>query len=218
MAKREPKQERSQRTRAVLVQAAAEVFAEAGFAGASVNKIANRAGLTLGALYFHFENKEAVAREIVRMQPSFATPVDGAEGLQRAVDITLIWAYGLLRNPVLVAGARLVAEQGDFMGPEENSHRQWAAILADALRSAQSRREVRSGVDVEAVARLVVNASTGAQLHAFAESGPGRSDLPFRIEEMWRCLLPALAVPSAIKRLEFGEGRARPDADAPMHA
>jgi TetR/AcrR family transcriptional repressor of uid operon len=207
VTERTPKQERSQRTRTALLQAAAEVFAESGFAGASVNKIASRAGLTLGALYFHFENKEAVAREIVRMQPSFAPSPSGSDGLQRAVDITLGWAYGLLRDPMLVAGARLVSEQEAFMAPGENSHRQWAAIVAEALRAAQRRREIRAAVDVEAVARLVVNASTGAQLHAFAESGPGRDDLPRRIEEMWRCLLPAIAVPSAVKRVEFTESR-----------
>ncbi len=209
MAERTLKQERSHRTRAALVQAAAEVFAESGFAGASVNKIAGRAGLTLGALYFHFENKEAVAREIVRMQPAVAIPPIVSQGLQRAVDITLSWAYGLLENPVLVAGARLVAEQEAFMLPEENSHRQWSEILADALHSAHKKREIRAGVDIDAVARLIVNASTGAQLHAFQESGPGRRDLPQRIEEMWRCLLPAIAVPSAAKRLEFGESRAK---------
>ncbi|MER5546298.1 ScbR family autoregulator-binding transcription factor [Streptomyces sp. NPDC002589] len=207
MAERTPKQERSQRTRAALLQAAAEIFGESGFAGASVNKIANRAGLTLGALYFHFENKEAVAREIVRMQPSFVPSSGSSDGLQRAVDITLGWAYGLLRDPMLVAGARLVAEQDAFMVPGENSHRQWTAILAEALQAAQRKREIRAAVDVDAVARLVVNASTGAQLHAFAESGPGRDDLPHRIEEMWRCLLPAIAVPSAVKRVEFAKSR-----------
>ncbi|MGN5376613.1 TetR family transcriptional regulator [Streptomyces lasalocidi] len=103
MAERTPKQERSQRTRAALLQAAAEIFGESGFAGASVNKIATRAGLTLGALYFHFENKESVAREIVRMQPSFVPSSSSSDGLQRAVDITLGWAYGLLRDPMLVA-------------------------------------------------------------------------------------------------------------------
>lgn len=62
-------QERSARTRAAILRAGAEVFAELGFAGASVSKITRRANLTLGALYFHFESKEHLAREIVRAQP-----------------------------------------------------------------------------------------------------------------------------------------------------
>ncbi|MGN5376612.1 hypothetical protein ACQ4WX_00615 [Streptomyces lasalocidi] len=93
------------------------------------------------------------------------------------------------------------------MKPGENSHQQWTVILAEALQTAQRKREIRAAVDVDAVARLVVNASTGAQLHAFAESGPGRDDLPHRIEEMWRCLLPGIAVPSAVRRMEFTKSR-----------
>jgi TetR/AcrR family transcriptional repressor of uid operon len=29
------------------------------------------------------------------------------------------------------------------------------------------------------------------------------------VEEFWRCLLPAMAVPSAQRRVEFGEARGR---------
>ncbi|MFJ8312082.1 MULTISPECIES: ScbR family autoregulator-binding transcription factor [unclassified Streptomyces] len=209
MTDRPLKQERAQRTRAALVQAAAEVFAESGFAGASVTKIANRAGLTLGAMYFHFENKEAVAREIVRAQPTLATPPNDSEGLQRAIDLTLTWAYGVMDDPLLMAGARLVMEQDAFIDPQENTHRQWTALIAEALSKAAKKRETRAGVDAEVVARLLVNACTGAQMHAYMESGPDRGDLPERVEEMWRCLLPAIAVPSAVKRLGFGEERAR---------
>jgi AcrR family transcriptional regulator len=48
------------RTRARLLDAACEVFAEKGFAAASVDEIAERAGFTIGALYAHFDNKEAL--------------------------------------------------------------------------------------------------------------------------------------------------------------
>lgn len=46
------------RTRGRLLAAAAEVFAEQGFAGASVDRIASRAGHTVGALYSHFSGKD----------------------------------------------------------------------------------------------------------------------------------------------------------------
>ncbi|GHE57408.1 ScbR family autoregulator-binding transcription factor [Streptomyces capitiformicae] len=201
------KQERAARTRVALLHAAAEVFAESGFAGANVSNIAERAGLTLGALYFHFRNKSDIAREIVLNQPDLVLPPHPSQGLQHAVDITLTWAYQLIDDPVLLAGARLVMEQEHFVEAEENSHQQWTRILGQDLREAQQRRELRAGVDVEALARLVVNACTGAQMHSHLETK--RRDLPYRIEEMWRCLLPAIAVPSVIKRLEFGESRAR---------
>ncbi|MCJ0871899.1 ScbR family autoregulator-binding transcription factor [Streptomyces sp. AP-93] len=205
--RRNVKQERALRTRATLVRAAAEVFAESGFAGASVSKIAERAGLTLGAMYFHFKNKEALAREIVRSQPGLVAPPHDAVGLQHAVDITLTWAYQMLDDPLLLAGARLVMDQELFITPEENSHTQWTQLLAQVFSDALQRRELRAGVDVQALSRLVVNACTGAQMHAQMESG--RLDLPERVEEMWRCLLPAIATPSGAALIEFGPTRAR---------
>jgi AcrR family transcriptional regulator len=47
-------------TRARLLEAAAAVFAERGFYGASVEEIAERAGFSRGAFYSNFESKEDV--------------------------------------------------------------------------------------------------------------------------------------------------------------
>ncbi|HLM87205.1 MAG TPA: helix-turn-helix domain-containing protein [Solirubrobacteraceae bacterium] len=44
--------------RVALLAAAAELFAKRGFAGASVDEIAERAGYSKGALYWHFESKD----------------------------------------------------------------------------------------------------------------------------------------------------------------
>ncbi|GHF10561.1 gamma-butyrolactone-binding protein [Streptomyces fumanus] len=202
------KQERAERTRAAVVLAASEEFKERGFAGASVSRIADRAGVTLGAVYFHFPSKNELARDIVSRQPDFVVPPHPSHGLQRVVDVTLTWAYQLLDDPVLQAGARLVWEQERFMEPERNSHDQWAGLLLPELRAARRLRELRTGTDVEAVARLVVNACTGAQMHSYVEAR--HRDLPQRVEEIWRCLLPAVAVPSAARRIELGAGRGRP--------
>ncbi|WP_321857346.1 TetR family transcriptional regulator [Paraburkholderia tropica] len=47
-------------TRAKIVDAAANVFLACGFAGASLESIAGKAGVTRGAVYNHFRNKAAV--------------------------------------------------------------------------------------------------------------------------------------------------------------
>ncbi|MFE6227887.1 MULTISPECIES: ScbR family autoregulator-binding transcription factor [unclassified Streptomyces] len=184
-------QERSARTRAAILRAGAEVFAELGFAGASVSKITRRANLTLGALYFHFASKEELAREIVRSQPELVT-MTTATGLQGAVDITMAWATQLRDDPLLLAGARLVMDQEYFACDEEgNSYRQWAEVLQPFLREAGENGELRPGVDVRSLAQLVVNACTGAQMNAQLDSG--RKDLPDRVRQMWVLLLPLVA-------------------------
>jgi AcrR family transcriptional regulator len=57
--------DRSASTTAALVKAARELFAEQGFAATSRDQIAERAGVTRGALYHHFESKTAVAAAVV---------------------------------------------------------------------------------------------------------------------------------------------------------
>lgn len=59
-----PKPIQDDGTPARIAAAAIAVFAEKGYDGASVRDIARRAGLTEGAMYRHFDGKEALAREI----------------------------------------------------------------------------------------------------------------------------------------------------------
>ncbi|MBG0855469.1 TetR family transcriptional regulator [Streptomyces spinoverrucosus] len=200
-------QERALRTRAELLRAAAEVFSEQGFSRTTLTEITDRAGVTLGAMYFHFRNKGELARAIVQQQPDQVAPPIDSTGLQRVVDITLSWAYQVLEDVYLAAGARLVMEQEFFMESAENSHQQWTRILTDELAAAKRKRELRAATDVDAIARLIVNACTGAQMHAYLETG--REDLPERVVDMWHCLLPAIATPTTLRRIELNQDRGR---------
>jgi AcrR family transcriptional regulator len=56
---------RSARTRSALLAAARELFAEKGFAQTGREEIAERAGVTRGALYHHFASKTEVAAAVV---------------------------------------------------------------------------------------------------------------------------------------------------------
>jgi AcrR family transcriptional regulator len=58
--------EAKERTRLQLLGAAARVFAQKGFAGASLEEIAELAGYTTGALYHHFANKETLFLELLK--------------------------------------------------------------------------------------------------------------------------------------------------------
>ena len=62
---RETQVARSARTRAALLKAARELFAEKGFAQTGREEIAERAGVTRGALYHHFASKTEVAAAVV---------------------------------------------------------------------------------------------------------------------------------------------------------
>jgi AcrR family transcriptional regulator len=57
--------ERRETTRAALLAAARELFAERGFTDTGREDIAERAGVTRGALYHHFDSKAAVAQAVL---------------------------------------------------------------------------------------------------------------------------------------------------------
>ena len=59
-----PVTRRGQRTRAALVEAAAEVFAEKQFLETNVSDITTRAGAAHGTFYRYFESKEEIFREV----------------------------------------------------------------------------------------------------------------------------------------------------------
>lgn len=81
---------KSDSTKARLIEAAGEVFAEQGFRAATVREISRRAEIPLGAMNYHFRNKQGLyaaviehsyQRAIRKYPPTFglrdgATPVD----------------------------------------------------------------------------------------------------------------------------------------------
>lgn len=65
--------------RARILEAARNIFAEAGLEGASLRAIAARAGYTPAALYFHFDSREAIYAALLR-----ASLADLAAAIDRA--------------------------------------------------------------------------------------------------------------------------------------
>ena len=91
------KAEQSEATRAVLLQAARELFTERGYADTGTEDIAQRAGVTRGALYYQFRDKFGLFRAVVEdlylhvtqkvgsaIQPSREEPGDLWDQLVRA--------------------------------------------------------------------------------------------------------------------------------------
>jgi AcrR family transcriptional regulator len=56
---------KGERTRQAVLQAAYVLFLENGYAATSMREIAERAGLALGGIYNHFENKQAIFSELI---------------------------------------------------------------------------------------------------------------------------------------------------------
>lgn len=194
-------QERAVRTRETLVRAAAEVFDEVGYSGASINKILDRAGATTGAMYFHFKSKEELARAVILEQAADLRLPEGEGGLQQLLDMTAYLAVEMQSNILFRAGVRLAVEQGATELQDYAIYEWWAEQFRQELERARTMGQILPHVQEAEFARLLVGAYTGTQI--MSQISTNRADLPERIASMWRCLLPALAPAEVIAELDL---------------
>ncbi|SMC85305.1 ScbR family autoregulator-binding transcription factor [Kibdelosporangium aridum] len=197
-----PKQERAERTRTTILDAAAKVFDLRGFVGASLTDILAEAGVTKGALYFHFASKEELAHALIDEQFAVWQPQhDGDKpGLQSVIDLTHSMARNLQENVRVRASIRLVIEQGTFADPSPEPYLQWITVIREQLDQSQQRGDIRKDVDTADVATFVVGAFSGLQMSSQVLTD--RKDLPERVANMWRYVLPSLVPPRRLGKFE----------------
>ena len=68
--RRRPVQRRSQQTVDAIVEASARVLARHGYAASTTNRIAARAGVSIGSLYEYFPNKDSVLAALLERHTS----------------------------------------------------------------------------------------------------------------------------------------------------
>ena len=73
--------EDTQLTREKIIESAFESFFELGYAETSLSLIAENAGMTRGAIYWHFKDKNALYREVVKIAAEKADVVKFAYSL-----------------------------------------------------------------------------------------------------------------------------------------
>jgi AcrR family transcriptional regulator len=198
-------QARAVRTRRAILEAAAAVFDELGYEGASTTEILARSGLTRGALYFHFPSKEAIADAVVDTQNEALAPPANKVTLQAIIDLTLAFAERLRTDVVLRAAVRLTVEQASYKTPTAAAYLGPADLLTAMFTQAQRDGELLATVDPVEVGQLVVGAFTGIQI--LSQVRDGRRDLPRRVATLWRYLLPSLAIPGLLPHLVFAAER-----------
>ena len=154
----EPKWRRRAAERpAEIVAAALEVFAEKGFAGARLDEIAKRAGVSKGALYLYYETTEdpfaAVVREAV--SPNVGRVAEAAAQLDLPFEQMVRMALGRV-SATMMADRRIGAVAKMVIGESRNFPelaRIWkdavvlpgVTLLTGLIARAQSRSEVREG-------------------------------------------------------------------------
>ncbi|ARP73710.1 TetR/AcrR family transcriptional regulator [Streptomyces pluripotens] len=198
-------QERAIRTRRVIVVAAAEVFAEVGYEAATIVGILNRAGVTKGALYFHFSSKQELAQAVLagRLSATPRTPPRGLK-LQQGLDELFLLAHLLREGDPLVRGSvRLAVEQGALHDGLDRRvpMAEWIERKTVTLAEAKQNGELLPHVEVGEAARMLIGAFTGVQ--ELSRVMTGHADLMERVADLQRHLMPSIAVPAVLVQLDM---------------
>jgi AcrR family transcriptional regulator len=189
-------QERAEATRRYLVESAAQLFEERGYAGTSISDISARSGRTSGAIYFHFSNKEKLALAVVGATlatwPALIAQVRAASGpaLDKLVALSFAVARAFRDDVVVRAGSRLWMERKAIDAPVPGPFQAWIDTVTELLREALAAGELAPGVSPDTAALTVVYAFFG--LHTVSDALDGRARIEERLRGMWEVLLPAL--------------------------
>lgn len=153
-----------ERRREAIMHAAAAVFAEKGFHGASTQDIAGRLEMKQGSLYYYFPSKEAAleavclfgaGESLARLRQIIEGDAALPEKIRQVVHSQL---HGLKTR----CDHRLVfVQQRRFLPAEPRERirelgRNYRGLLAGLLRAAQRDGEVAADVDAELAARALI--------------------------------------------------------------
>lgn len=114
MQERRSNTDRTRDTRAALVAAARALFLEKGFAATGTPEIAESAGMTRGALYHHYRDKQDILRAVIEAEATgIAAEIEaGATEALTPVDALLAGARSYFRAMRAPGRTRLMLLEG----------------------------------------------------------------------------------------------------------
>ena len=155
-----------------LKETAIDCFARYGYQGTSIDRIAREAGVTKGAIYYHYKDKNdlllaAVADRIGEFEVRVQKACEGcapAESLRRVVAVAIEHAVSNDRPrfaiKMMVEGidthASLHEEMREMM-------RRYRAFVRNIIRSGQASGDFRSSADADDIAATLTSAVIGAE-------------------------------------------------------
>lgn len=164
------RQLRAEQTRATIIGAAADLFDRHGYESTSLSEIVAHAGVTKGALYFHFAAKDDLAHAIMEMQSRasrrLAKDLEGRgySSLEALMRLTFGMARLCEEGPVLRAGLRLATAGVPVRPPLPHPFTEWREIATTRLMNAVRQSDVHPDIDVDSAAHTLVCSIVGTRV------------------------------------------------------
>lgn len=190
------RQARSEATRRKIITCAAQLFNEIGYPATGLGDIIERAEMTKGALYYHFDSKESLATAIIEegganlMHAFRGIAESSAPALESMVHGVFVVVDLLGTDPVARSGTQLSRALGEFNDATARTYGDWLAEMSARTRQAMDEGDVRPDADPRAVGETIVGMMLGAELLSNAISAG--ADVLERIARSWQILLPAI--------------------------
>jgi AcrR family transcriptional regulator len=191
------RQTRSEVTRRKIIDAAVELFNDVGYSGTGLGDIIERAGMTKGALYHHFNSKEALAVAVINEGSDILLKTfqgisrSSAPALESMIHGVLVTVDLANTDKLVRMGAVLLRIFAKFSEASTLNYGVWLAEMGEQARRAQAEGDLRDDIDAQAAGEFIISAMVGAELISNAVSGGG--DLLERVTRTWEFLLSAIA-------------------------
>lgn len=202
------RQERAERTRATIIEAAAAAFAQQGYDAVSLSALVRASGVSKGAFYFHFASKAelALATFATKQQALLDRLAHGAApaghtAAERLASMLRRRNAALAEDPSLACVIRLGNELNVRSAPASayaTSQDIVIDLIAAVIDDGQRQHEFRADLDPHATARAIFGWVVGIDVLSYSASGG--TDLAERGEQMLSLLLPALLAPPTAAR------------------
>jgi AcrR family transcriptional regulator len=161
---------RGESTRERILQSAAEVLAERGYAGATLNDIAQRANTKAGSLYYYFESREDLVREIMTrgitetiehvIAAVDALPPGATSQDRVAAAISAQVRYLLTESSIARASIRALGQApAEVQGPAIELHREYGHYLGKLIDEAAQDGFVDASIDSRVLRLLIAGAA-----------------------------------------------------------
>lgn len=190
------RQARSEATRRKIIASAVKLFNENGYPATGLGDIIERAEMTKGALYYHFDSKEALATSIIeesgaRLAKAFGTiAASPAPALESIIHGVFVVADLMNTDQIARSGMQLLRAFGEFNDAAAHTYDAWVTEMTRRTRQAVVEGDIRSDLDPAAVAETIVGSLMGAEL--LANASTAGADLTLRMTRTWTVLLSAI--------------------------
>jgi TetR/AcrR family acrAB operon transcriptional repressor len=190
-----------------LKETAIDCFARYGYQGTSIDRIAREAGVTKGAIYYHYKDKNdllsaAVTDRVAEFEDRVQSACQGLgaeESLRRIAAVSVEHAISNDRPRFAI---KLMVESIETHDPlldeMRGMMRRFRAFLRNIVRAGQEAGEFRADADAEAIAATFTSAAIGAETQYYLD--PDRFRLDQTIETFVSQLCHDLRPPQAARQ------------------